>query len=78
MYTIYKNINSFFNACSTVKYRGIKVISSQAVILSKLLFSQYEKLRDAMSRIVCSVQDFKDELKTEENINKKKIHYFLR
>ena len=59
---------------------GIKVISSQAVILSKLLFSPCEKLRDcdAMSCIACSVQDFKNELKTEENINKEKIHYFVR
>ena len=32
---------------------------------------------DAMSRISCSVQDFKIELKIEENINKKKIHYFF-
>ena len=33
---------------------------------------------EAMSRISCSVQDFKNELKTEENINKKKIYYCLR
>ena len=57
----------------------IKVISSQTVILSKLLFSQCEKLRELKPGHVflCSVQDFKKKLQTQEIINKKKIIIFL-
>ena len=59
---------------------GIQVISSQAVILIKTVVLTVWKIKglDAMSRIACSVQDFNDELKTDENINEKKLHYFLR